>query len=289
MLEPDHQERARWDRPDRPAIPGLPVEVTTAADVRRRAGDDLLQRPGRVPFHVALICTAGDGHHEVDFTAVSLKPLRVVHIRPGQVHRWCSPGSYQATIVVFSDAAADLPTAHWPVGPRWFDITDTEWNHAQATLQLMGRKLTAERGRERRNRALIGFLQVLIVSLGLDLERESDAGALPRPYVDLMNQIATDPGWSRSVEDRARRLGYSQRTLTRACVLATGRSAKQVIDDRVLIEAQRLLTDPEQTIGGVANTLDFSEPGNFSKFFSRTAGESPAQWRRQTLRSLHPR
>lgn len=287
MLEPEADRQQRWDRPNRPAIPGLPIEVTTAADILRRTGHDLLQRPGRVPFHVALICTAGDGHHEVDFTAVSLKPLRVVHIRPGQVHRWCSPGSYQATIVVFSDIAADLPAAHWPVGPRWFDITDTEWNHAQATLQLIGRELTVERGHERWNRALIGALQVLIVSLGLD--RESDAGALPQPYVDMMNQIATDPGWSRSVADRARRLGYSQRTLTRACLLATGRSAKQVIDDHVLIEAQRLLTDPDHTITGVASTLEFSEPGNFTKFFSRTAGESPAQWRRQILRPLDPR
>lgn len=284
MLESEAQERERWDRPYSPAIPGIPIEVTTAADLRRRAGDDLLQRPGRVPFHVVLICTAGDGHHEVDFTPVSLHPLRVVHIRPGQVHRWCSPGSYQATLVIFLDTAADLPAAGWPVGPRWFDIADTEWNHVRTTIQLIRRELTVDRGHERRNRALSGALEVLIVGLGLDLESEPNAGSLPQPYIDLMNQIVTDPGWSRSVEDRARRLGYSQRTLTRGCLAATGRSAKQVIDDRVLLEAQRLLTVPEHTVTDVANTLEFSEPGNFSKFFKRTAGESPAEWRHQSLR-----
>src|SRR5690606_30130143 len=46
---------------------------------------------------------------------------------------------------------------------------------------------------------------------------------------------------TRQVDDYARLLGCSVRTLTRASLAATGRTAKQLVDDRVALEAKRLL------------------------------------------------
>ena len=278
MTETGEKDAAPWDRHYSPSIPGLPVEITTLGELRRRVGDDLLQRPGRVFFHNAVICTSGEGLHEVDFTPVVLQPRRVVHIRPGQVHRWRFARSYQATLVLFPETQG-FRTAGWPVGPRWFDLDDTEWTHAKTVLRVMHRETRLQRSPERRDRALTGALEVFIVNLGLDLPRHQDTAHLPRPYVELLNQIESEPDWSRSVAERAQRLGYSRRTLTRACLTATGRTAKDVIDDRILLEAQRLLVDGDPPISSIAAQLGFTEPGNFTKFFQRLAGEAPANWR----------
>ena len=278
MSDVSRQQLPLWDRRYSPAIPGQPVEVTTSAELRHRLGDDLLQRPGRVFFHVVVICRRGDGLHEVDFAPVVLQPRRVVHVRPGQVHRWLLARSYQADLVLFPDTAG-FPAAGWPVGLRWFDLEDIEWMQTKTVLRLMRREIELERTPERRNRSLSGALEMLIVSLGLDLPRHQDTAGLPKPYVDLVNQIEDDADWSRSVTERAQRLGYSQRTLTRACLNVTGHTAKEVLDDRILLEAQRLLVDGEPPVAAVARQLGFSEPGNFTKFFNRLSGESPAQWR----------
>jgi len=266
------------DRQYTPPIPGLPIEVTTVTEMRRRR-DVLMRRPGRVFFHVVLICTDGEGLHKVDFTPVMLQPLRVVHIRPGQVHRWRFGSSYAATVVMFSDAMDTLRGPGWPVGPRWYDLEDQEWNHTKDVLRMIRHEMKLDRSSERRDRALNGALQMLIVNLGLDLSRRQDTANLPKPYVELLNQMENETGWSRSAKERARRLGYSQRTLTRACLTATGRTAKEVIDDRVALEAQRLLVDSDQPISNVADHLSFSEPNNFSKFFRRMTGTTPSGWR----------
>lgn len=139
----------------------------------------------------------------------------------------------------------------------------------------------------RRDRFLSAATEMLVVWLGLDQDYESRRASLPEPHVDLLRQLEQDPGWSRSVKDRARRLGYSERTLTRACQAATGRTAKEVIDDRIVLEARRLLSHDGYSVAAVARDLSFAESSNFTKFFRRTTGETPETWRSQNRALNH--
>ena len=228
-----------------------------------------------------MICTDGEGLHEVDFSPIALLPRRVIHVRPGQVHRWRLTHPYKATLAFIPDAP-HLRGSGWPVGPRWFDLDDNEWTQTTAVLDLMQQEVKLRRPPERRDLALRAALELLIVNLGIDLPRQQATGHLPTPYVELLHQIETDPDWSRSVTERTRRLGYSQRTLTRACIAATGCTAKQIIDDRILLEAQRLLIDGNTPISSVAREMGFTEPANFTRFFHRLTGDNPATWLQHT-------
>jgi AraC-like DNA-binding protein len=69
------------------------------------------------------------------------------------------------------------------------------------------------------------------------------------------------------------------RTLTRACLAVTGRTAKQVVDDRVALEARRLLACTALSVAEVGRHLGFPEPTNFGRFFHREVGMSPGQFR----------
>jgi AraC-like DNA-binding protein len=270
-----------YDREFLPSQPDLPVDLASLDQLRQSVGsDELMQRPGRVYFNVAIICTAGEGLHEVDFIPITLQPGRVVHVQPGQIHRWCLSRSYEATIVFFPDGVDnEIRSDGWPIGPRWFDLTDAELDRSQRIIDLMRREYSIERSKGRRDRALKGALQLLIVNLGLDRGRQTDSSRLPKPYLDLMDQLESERDWSRSVNERAERLGYSARTVSRACQAAIGRTAKQVVDDRVVLEARRLLIRADNTIEEVAHELSFNEASNFTKFFRRLTGENPDSWR----------
>src|SRR6266545_4471317 len=87
---------------------------------------------------------------------------------------------------------------------------------------------------------------------------------------------------TRRVEDYAERLGCSVRTLTRACLAATGRSAKQVIDDRVTLEAKRLLAHTDLPVASIGSKLGFTEATNFGRFFMRETGQTPGEFRVST-------
>ena len=84
---------------------------------------------------------------------------------------------------------------------------------------------------------------------------------------------------TRRAEDYARHLGYSVKTLPRACLSATGQPVKQIIDTRVALEAQRLLAHTDQPVAAIARRLGFSEPTNFGKFFTRHTGTTPGDFR----------
>ncbi|MFI6116754.1 helix-turn-helix domain-containing protein [Kitasatospora sp. NPDC051164] len=95
----------------------------------------------------------------------------------------------------------------------------------------------------------------------------------------------SDASWSGpspppgSVEDYAARLGYSPRTLTRACLAATGRSAKQLADARVVLQAQRLLAHTDLPVAAIGRTLGFTQVTDFGRFFARETGRTPGDFR----------
>lgn len=87
-------------------------------------------------------------------------------------------------------------------------------------------------------------------------------------------------GWgTHRVQDYADALGYSVRTPTRACRDAVVCSAKQVIDDRVILEANRLLAHGDLTAAAVGVRVGLPDPSAFSKFFRGKVGETPAGFR----------
>ena len=150
----------------------VPIEVTTL-EVLKRKGSSVMKKPGRVSFHVVIICTEGSGTHEVDFSRVRIKPHRVVHVRPGQVHRWHLSSPYQATLVLFEDSAAGIKWPGFPEGPTYFDLDPVQWKHSHAALDILWFEQEADREVERRRRAMVSALALLIVNLGLDLPHDT--------------------------------------------------------------------------------------------------------------------
>ena len=83
----------------------------------------------------------------------------------------------------------------------------------------------------------------------------------------------------RTVEDYAARLGYSARTLNRLSRANTGLSAKQLIDERIVLEAKRALAHGGSSVAAVADEMGFDDPSNFSKYFRQRVGMAPAAFR----------
>ena len=77
----------------------------------------------------------------------------------------------------------------------------------------------------------------------------------------------------------ARRVGASPRTLGRATAALLGCSPKEVVDQRVALQARRLLAASSLSAARIGWALGFSQPTNFTKFFVRTTGLSPLDFR----------
>jgi AraC-like DNA-binding protein len=96
-----------------------------------------------------------------------------------------------------------------------------------------------------------------------------------------MMAICTGAAVCAAGDDRwhAHRLGYTVKTLTRACMAATGQPVKHVIDARVALEVQRFPAHTDEPVATVARRLSFPDPTNFRNFFTRHIGTGPGTFR----------
>ncbi len=78
----------------------------------------------------------------------------------------------------------------------------------------------------------------------------------------------------------AAKIGVTPARLNTLCRRLTGRTALQLLHERLLLEAKRNLTYTSMTISEVSFHLGFSEPAYFTRFFKRMTGQAPNEFRR---------
>lgn len=83
----------------------------------------------------------------------------------------------------------------------------------------------------------------------------------------------------RNVNAYAGQLNITPKYLTETVKEITGKTAGEIIDDFVLLEAKLLLDDPGLSIAEIADELHFSDQSFFGKYFKRHTGLSPKEYR----------
>lgn len=83
----------------------------------------------------------------------------------------------------------------------------------------------------------------------------------------------------RKVSDYAELLNISADHLNRTIKCKSHKTAHELIDDMILIEAKACLIHTQLTISEIAYKLDFSDPSHFSKFFKKLTDCTPQQYR----------
>lgn len=274
-----------------PRLSKVGVEVLGLGDLRGKVGAHLLSSPQRVDFHHLLLVQRGSARHMVDFVEHELRAGSVLLVRPGQVQQWCLGRGIEGQLALISSEALApsvrrsdvdmrmLSLADWPVVSRPSRGLFTE------ALADMGR-LAADVQRFVGSDLETGIIRHELLALLLRLARELRAA---RPALESTREAEIHALFAKALEDTymrrtsvldlAKRIGFSESTLSRASVATVGHTAKEVIDRRVVLEAKRLLVHSQSTVAQIGYQLGFSEPTNFVKFFRRRERCTPTQFR----------
>ncbi|MFJ8543307.1 helix-turn-helix domain-containing protein [Streptomyces sp. NPDC093586] len=275
--------------PGRP--PGLevldPLELAARAAERGRPLTD----PGRPAFHLIVAVREGRLECSVDFTTYVLRPGDWLWVWPGQVLQFPhGPGKCGATVLVFPtgfpSAATDALIRDAEYIP--YRLVTPDPARQTALLGLLDALVEEHAGLgdltlEAYIETLRDLLSVILIRLVhlADPRRRTRTGG-GKPF-DLFRRAVEDGfGRTHRVEDYAAELGYSPRTLTRATRAALGCGAKRYIDDRVLLEAKRLLIHTSLAPAAISERIGFAYPTVFSAFFRQHTGMTPTGFRRLT-------
>ena len=260
-----------------PIAGGPPVEVVGYRELVERMGPLHVAAAQRPSFGILFVTYGGGGFHSVDFDQVELRAGRLVFVRPGQVQQWHAGSGVDADVVL---AGAELcRTAAWFSGEASHrDLDESSMTTAVdlvAALEREQRRFSADPVSVR----LVADLFSALIGL---FERAAPVAATSDPppaYVAFRRAVESSLGRSRDARWFIRDLGYSERTVSRACLRVTGLTAKGVLDERIMLEAKRLLAHTDLPVGRVGQRLGFDEASNFNKFFVRQDGGLPSRFR----------
>lgn len=86
-----------------------------------------------------------------------------------------------------------------------------------------------------------------------------------------------------NVADYAATLGVTPTHLTRVCRKCGGRSALQMLQDRILHEARALLCDTDKPVKKIAQDLGYRSAAYFTRSFQAHVGQTPSRFRADNL------
>ena len=240
----------------------------------------------RVGFHQLIVCTKGAGTHWVDFEPHPVAAGTVLRTHPGQVQRFVTEAPFEADMVIWPFESHPAT----PGGSLWYPggTIPTRWHLDGDTLtKVLGwieeLRLEQDRfdGSAFKTRLMTVLLHALLIRMAIEIpDSEPDVSHLPRPYLAFRELVEQRLHDRPSVVSLAHELGYSTRTLDRACDAVAGRTAKQLLDERVALEIRRLLTHTTRPITRIGFEFSFRDPSNFSKFVKTHLGAPPGEVRR---------
>ncbi|MBL3568736.1 AraC family transcriptional regulator [Rhodovulum sp. BSW8] len=223
--------------------------------------------------------TKGQGRITVGGVTRGYGAHNAVFIPAHTMHGFEMTTQVYGTAIVFSG----MPDMDLPDGPHHLRIRD---GAVQAELTILVESLQREiDGRRPEAKRAIRHLAGL-VSVWLDRQilLEEDGPRRPDSARRLASGFAAlvekDFRSAKSVSDYAAELGVTPTHLTRVCNRTCGRTASDLLAERKISEAQRLLADTRAPIKEIASALGYASPAYFTRAFQARAGASPTTFRK---------
>jgi AraC-like DNA-binding protein len=278
----------------RPQAPyQLDLEVFSVADLRHR-GKEQVRVTHRYEFHTVVCVTRGTCTQMVDFKSISCEPGSLLVLRAGQAHNYGPDEDWDGWNLLFrpefvlpvSTTSHDLKLAlDLERLPEHMVLSSQELRKVTDLLQQMREDTLINASQEDVHALLRHQLHTLLARLSILQGRRQTQEPLVSPASQRFQRFrqlvdARFMQWHQ-VADYASQLCYTEKSLARAVVAATGMTAKAFIAARINLEAKRLLVHLDMPVATIAEKLGFDEPTNFSKFFKREVGCTPAEFRRR--------
>lgn len=224
--------------------------------------------------------TKGQGRITISGTTRGYGPNNCIFIPPGTMHGF-EVGQMVFGTAVFFGRETDLTL---PERTHHLRIRE---NSAQVELNLIldaiGREQSSDKpAHDRATRHYLGLLSVWLerqvsTQPSEDLPHRESARKLAARFSFLLER---DFRSGQGVADYAAALGVTPTHLTRVCKITTGRSAKELLSDRLIFEARRLLLETKLPVQDVAAGLGFGSPAYFTRAFQHHTGQTPTDFRR---------
>lgn len=267
------------------------IELVDIAELYKKS-EKIITSRHRAGFYVILYIEAGGGSHFVDYNQIELHPNTLYFFHKDIVQQF-DKGTHELkgkailfTDTFFSESEQDskfLKTTD--LFNHLLDISSIQKveviKHFKTTFAQIADELQNERDVSQKV-----ILKNLLQNFLLIAEREikSNAGSncnnMDLSYViQFKNQLESGFREKRTVSFYTDKIGLTEKRLNQATKKILGKTAKEVIDDRVVLEIKRLLVNTADSVKEIGFLLGFDEPTYFIHYFKKHTSTTPVEFR----------
>lgn len=236
------------------------------------------------------------GHHSVDFQDYEVEADSIFFLSPGQVHHFDGVTRHKGILLKFCTdflkANRDESDAFIRYG--LFDTFDAAPYHITTPdIKQQLHQLTGHMEQEMAHPQAFGHLDMLrsLTRIFLTLVQRHGqrqhvmelGGTRPslRLFAQFRHLLEQEYDHLHTVGDYATRLNVSDKTLSNSLSECSGKTPLAFINDRIILEAKRMLRYSDLMVKEIAYNLGYDDPSYFVKFFKRQTGYLPTDFREQ--------
>lgn len=227
----------------------------------------------------------GAGFHWIDTQKFQIHPP-VVYFLSGQLHYWEMTAIPKGFVMLFKEEIVtnrDLLSLL-----RSLETSISVDSNEVRALEFIFSEMETEYKRPSLNsiELIQGYLKVALIKFlrNKQFGESKAAGVSDSIYNRFMHVIQNShPISNLKVSDVASDLNVSPQHLNVILKKTRGKSASELINEQVIMEAKRYLLHTDKTVSEIAFELSFADPSHFVKHFRKSTGRTPQSFRKQHL------
>ncbi|WP_459209454.1 helix-turn-helix domain-containing protein [Aquimarina rhabdastrellae] len=250
--------------------------------------------PHKHDFFLTVIFTQGSGIHEIDFNRYEIKPGTVFMLKPGQMHNWELSEDIDGYIFFHTQSFYDLTYTQRSVTnyPFYYSSQNAPLIHFSSEVFegiipffkcILNEYRTDQLLKQNKICSLIDLIYIEISRHYLQQEQNqtstSSHYALKVQELELL--IDTHFIQEKSPHQYAEWMHMSTNHLNRITKAVLNKTTTELITDRVILEAKRLLIHSKESFAIIASKLGYDDYAYFSRIFKNKCNETPSQFLRK--------
>lgn len=272
---------------------GLPqeFEIVDIAELYHEFKETLTETH-RANFYHIIWFQNGSPTHLVDFNPIQIKSNTLLFLNKDIVQRFDNKIKFSGKAILFTDDffCKTLNDATFLRGTVLFNdlfsVSQIQLNNQSKIFEDLLQLMTNELQNPKDN-SQADILKNLLHNFLLQADRERRKQdfteikkSIERDYVLLFKDfLEKNYKNQKQVNYYAKLIIISEKRLNLATSKILGKSPKEIIDYRVMLEAKRLLAHTNESVKEIAFDLGFEEPTNFIKFFKKHSLITPIEFR----------
>lgn len=245
-----------------------------------------------VEFYIILFIETGQGYHTIDFTDYKCEQGTILTVRKDQLHKFIKSDSLKGTLLLFTneflesyleklEALKTLQLFNELLGVPKIQLSKTEYAEMSSLVERI--KTEYFNISDYYSLDIIrSELHILITKL-YRIKSQKEQMVSNRKYlnefIDFQNLVETNVNHTKSVQDYAKMMGLSTKTLNNITRSIIHKTAKEFINEICTKQVKRLLINTKLTIKEIAYISGFTETTNFYKYFKHQTKTTPEQFR----------